>query len=118
MGGRSSVPATTAAPASGGRGSKSDLAGSTARTGINIIHEPSSEFETQFRVRVEGTFYGSAFGTNAKSFVWYGLPALAAAGYEVPTTWGEMILLSDQMSLRVIAGLVFGSGSRRVRSSR
>jgi len=169
-GGGSSAPATTAAPADTGTSSESALSGTTvkifssirdveaerlesawadfaARTGINIVHEPSAEFETQLRVRVEGgnapdlafipqpgllgslvatgavvplssleadvaandlagwvdlgsvdgTFYGPPFGTNVKSFVWYSPPAFAAAGYEVPTTWGEMILLSDQI---------------------
>lgn len=116
-------------------------------TGIDIVHEPSSEFETQIRVRVEGgnspdlafipqpgllsslvatgsvvplaslesyvagnhlggwvdlgsvdgTFYAPPFGTNVKSFVWYNPGQFAANGYEVPTTWGDMIALSDQM---------------------
>jgi len=169
-GGSSSTSGTTAAPASGGSSSESELSGTTvtifssirdveaerlesawsdfaARTGINIVHEPSAEFETQIRVRVEGgnapdlafipqpgllgslvatgsvvplssleadvaandldgwvdlgsvdgTFYGPPFGTNVKSFVWYSPPAFAAAGYEIPTTWAEMIALSDQI---------------------
>ncbi len=117
------------------------------RTGIDIVHEPSSEFETQIRVRVEGgnapdlafipqpgllrdlvatgkvvpldnlkdtvaandisgwvelgtvdgTFYAPPFGTNIKSLVWYSPAKFAEFGYEVPTTWQEMLDLSDQM---------------------
>ena len=114
-------------------------------TGIDIVHEPSAEFETQLKVRVDGgnapdlafipqpgllqtfaaqgkavpladlqasvesdniagwvelgsydgTFYAPPFGTNVKSFVWYSPPAFAEKGYEVPTTWAEMVELSD-----------------------
>jgi alpha-glucoside transport system substrate-binding protein len=34
---------------------------------------------------------------NAKSLVWYPKAAFEAAGYEVPTTWEELIALSDQI---------------------
>jgi len=34
---------------------------------------------------------------NAKSLVWYPKAAFDAAGYEVPTTWEELIALSDQI---------------------
>lgn len=34
---------------------------------------------------------------NAKSLVWYPKKAFEAAGYEVPTTWDELIALSDQI---------------------
>ncbi len=34
---------------------------------------------------------------NGKSLVWYPVQAFADAGYEVPTTWDEMIALSDQI---------------------
>jgi len=35
---------------------------------------------------------------NAKSQVWYPLDDFEAAGYEVPTTWDEMLALSDQIA--------------------
>ncbi len=47
------------------------------------------------------TFDGEVLGipnsSNSKSFVWYSPTAFAEAGYEVPTTWEEMIALSDQI---------------------
>jgi alpha-glucoside transport system substrate-binding protein len=34
---------------------------------------------------------------NGKSEVWYPKAAFDAAGYKVPTTWDEMMALSDQI---------------------
>ncbi len=34
---------------------------------------------------------------NGKSLVWYSIPAFEAAGYTIPTTWDELIALSDQI---------------------
>jgi alpha-glucoside transport system substrate-binding protein len=34
---------------------------------------------------------------NAKSLVWYPKPEFEEAGYEIPTTWDELIALSDQI---------------------
>ncbi|MGD2158351.1 MAG: ABC transporter substrate-binding protein [Anaerolineales bacterium] len=45
----------------------------------------------------QGTPYGVFHRVNAKSFVWYPKKAFEAAGYEVPTTWDELIALSDQI---------------------
>jgi alpha-glucoside transport system substrate-binding protein len=47
---------------------------------------------------VDGTFYAAPLGANAKSFVWYSPTAFEDAGYEVPTTWDEMIELSDTIA--------------------
>lgn len=44
---------------------------------------------------VNGTMYGTPLGANVKSFVWYSPSMFADAGYEIPTTWEEMIELSD-----------------------
>jgi len=46
---------------------------------------------------VDGTLYGAPLGANIKSLVWYSPTAFEEAGYEVPTTWDEMIALSDQI---------------------
>lgn len=45
----------------------------------------------------EGELYGAPLGANAKSFVWYSPAAFEENGYEIPTTWDELIALSDQM---------------------
>jgi alpha-glucoside transport system substrate-binding protein len=46
---------------------------------------------------VEGTLYAAPLGANVKSFVWYSPTAFAAKGYTVPTTWDEMIALSNRI---------------------
>jgi alpha-glucoside transport system substrate-binding protein len=46
---------------------------------------------------VEGTVYGAFFKADTKSLVWYNPNAFAAGGYEVPTSWDEMMDLSDQI---------------------
>lgn len=47
---------------------------------------------------VDGTFYAAPMSANMKSFVWYSPKAFAAAGYKVPTTWDEMMTLSDTIA--------------------
>jgi alpha-glucoside transport system substrate-binding protein len=48
-----------------------------------------------------GTFndslYGVYYKTDVKSIVWYPIQAFADAGYAVPTTWDELVALSDQI---------------------
>ncbi len=46
---------------------------------------------------VDGKVYGVWFKGALKSLVWYRPSAFEAAGYQVPTTWDEMIALSDQI---------------------
>jgi alpha-glucoside transport system substrate-binding protein len=46
---------------------------------------------------VDGTFYGAPLGSNMKSLVWYSPTYFKAKGYTVPTTWADMMKLSDQM---------------------
>ncbi len=45
----------------------------------------------------EGELYGIFFKGDIKSIVWYPVQAFADNGYEVPTTWEELIALSDQI---------------------
>ncbi|MCL3863238.1 ABC transporter substrate-binding protein [Actinotalea sp. K2] len=47
---------------------------------------------------VDGTFYAAPLGANVKSFVWYSPEMFASAGYEIPTTWQEMLDLSDAIA--------------------
>jgi alpha-glucoside transport system substrate-binding protein len=45
----------------------------------------------------EGEHYGLPTNINLKSMVWYPKDDFDAAGYQVPTTWDELIALSDQI---------------------
>lgn len=47
---------------------------------------------------VDGTFYAAPLGANAKSFVWYSPSAFEEAGYEVPTTWDELMELTQTIA--------------------
>ena len=47
---------------------------------------------------VDGTFYGAPLGANVKSFVWYSPTEFKENGYEVPTTWDELMALTDQIA--------------------
>jgi alpha-glucoside transport system substrate-binding protein len=45
----------------------------------------------------DGNLFGVFYRASTKSLVWYPTPQFEEAGYKVPTTWDEMIALSDQM---------------------
>ena len=45
----------------------------------------------------QGQLYAIFISADLKSLVWYNPKAFAAAGYEVPGTWDELMELSDQM---------------------
>lgn len=45
----------------------------------------------------EGEHYGLPTNINLKSMIWYPKDAFDKAGYEVPTSWDELIALSDQI---------------------
>ncbi|WP_037605427.1 ABC transporter substrate-binding protein [Streptacidiphilus rugosus] len=47
---------------------------------------------------VDGTFYAAPMSANMKSLVWYSPKAFAAAGYTVPTTWADLMSLSDKIA--------------------
>ena len=46
---------------------------------------------------VDGKIYGLFYKQDLKSIVWYPVQAFADAGYEVPTTWDELVELSDKI---------------------
>ena len=46
---------------------------------------------------VDGTFYAAPLGANVKSFVWYSPAVFEENGYEIPTTWDELMALTDQI---------------------
>jgi alpha-glucoside transport system substrate-binding protein len=45
----------------------------------------------------EGKHYGIPSNINLKSMVWYPKDDFDAAGYEVPTSWDDLVALSDQI---------------------
>lgn len=64
------------------------------------VIDNATEFYTEEWVdygTVEGTLYATPLGANVKSFVWYSPTAFADAGYEVPTTWDDLMALTDQI---------------------
>jgi alpha-glucoside transport system substrate-binding protein len=44
-----------------------------------------------------GHIWGIPYKADVKSTIWYPIKAFAAKGYQVPTTWDELIALSDQI---------------------
>jgi alpha-glucoside transport system substrate-binding protein len=63
------------------------------------IEELNAQFGESFVAlgEYEGKHYGIPTNINLKSMVWYPKDDFDAAGYQVPTTWDEMLALSDQM---------------------
>ncbi|MGK2349500.1 ABC transporter substrate-binding protein [Actinomyces sp. W5033] len=47
---------------------------------------------------VDGTLYAAPLMASVKSFVWYSPAAFARAGYEVPTTWEELVALTRRVA--------------------
>jgi alpha-glucoside transport system substrate-binding protein len=47
---------------------------------------------------VDGTLYGVWFNANNKSLVWYDPAEFASHAWTTPTTWVELLALSDQIS--------------------
>lgn len=47
---------------------------------------------------VDGTFYAAPMSANMKSLVWYSPKAFAQAGYQVPTTWDQLMSLSAKIA--------------------
>ena len=47
---------------------------------------------------VGGQFYGTPLGANVKSLVWYSPKQFAEKNYQVPTTWQELLSLSDKIA--------------------
>ncbi|MDO8105893.1 ABC transporter substrate-binding protein [Isoptericola sp. b441] len=47
---------------------------------------------------VDGKFYGAPMSANMKSFVWYSPKMFSDKGYQVPSTWDDMMKLSDTIA--------------------
>ena len=57
---------------------------------------------------VDGKFYAAPLGANVKSFVWYSPTMFEENGWTIPTTWDEMIKLSDTVAAKGIKPWCFG----------
>jgi len=68
-------------------------AGALATKNVETYYDPSWKGYGS----VDGKFYAVPVGANVKSFVWYSPSAFADKGYAVPTTWDELIALSDKI---------------------
>jgi alpha-glucoside transport system substrate-binding protein len=47
---------------------------------------------------IDGKFYGAPLGSNVKSFVWYSPKMFKDKGWKIPTTWDELIALSNTIA--------------------
>ena len=45
---------------------------------------------------VDGTFYAAPLGANVKSFVWYSPKMFKQNNWTIPTTWADLMKLSDE----------------------
>lgn len=64
------------------------------------VIDNASEYYTEDWVNygsVDGVLYATPLGANVKSFVWYSPGDFADAGYEIPTTWDDLMALTDQI---------------------
>jgi alpha-glucoside transport system substrate-binding protein len=82
----------TAVVAYGKDGKLVDLA--TFMTGTKLADEHPA---TIGPVSDGGSIWGVPYKADVKSTIWYPIKAFAAKGYEVPTTWDELVALSDQI---------------------
>ena len=46
----------------------------------------------------DGVFYAPPLGASVKSFVWYSPKTFADNGWSIPTTWAELLALSDEVA--------------------
>ncbi len=58
-----------------------------------------------------GKHYGLPTNVNSKSLVWYSIPGFESLGVEPPTTWDEMIAISDQAVEAGVTPWCIGTGS-------
>lgn len=68
-------------------------AGDLATQNVDTYYDPAWKTYGS----VDGKFYAVPVGANVKSFVWYSPKAFADKGYTVPTTWDEMMTLTQKI---------------------
>ncbi len=84
-------------------GAVTDQAASGAAVSLEDMGFDIAELEATFGEYLlslgeyEGEHYGIPTNVNLKSMIWYPKDDFDAAGYAVPTTWDELLALSDQI---------------------
>ena len=62
------------------------------------VEKLNSEHAATIGLVTQGeNIWGIPYKADAKSLIWYPIKAFEAKGYAVPTTWDELIALSDQI---------------------
>ena len=68
--------------------------GEAAEANVDEYYDPAwKEYGS-----VDGVFYAPPNSSNVKSFVWYSPAAFEENGYEIPTTWDDLIALTEQIT--------------------
>ncbi|HSW41839.1 MAG TPA: ABC transporter substrate-binding protein [Patescibacteria group bacterium] len=68
-------------------------------SGVLDMEQVKEDYNPSFvdLASVGGRLYGLFYKQDLKSIVWYPVKAFEAKGYTVPTTWDELVALSDQI---------------------
>ncbi len=90
------IPLISAPGALADIASQRPLADIGAIVGERYLRDSFGDYLTELG-SVEGRSYGLPVRVGAGSLIWYNPEAFAAAGYSVPSSWNELIALSDRM---------------------
>ncbi len=85
-----------------------DLVAAPAAVSSSVDANYTADWKTYGTV--DGTFYAAPLGANVKSFVWYSPKVFAENGWAIPTTWGDMLTLSDEIAASDFAGNAWCAG--------
>lgn len=59
---------------------------------------------------IDGTFYAPPLGSNVKSWVWHSPQVFAENGWDIPTTWDELLALSEEIAASDFEGTAWCAG--------
>lgn len=75
---------------------KNDLVPAPAAVSESVDANYSADWKNYGTV--DGTFFAAPLGANVKSFVWYNPKVFKDNNYTIPTTWQELLDLSDKIA--------------------
>ncbi len=87
---------------------EADLVPAEANTAASVDENYTADWKGYGTVN--GTFYGTPLGANVKSFVWYSPKVFADNGWAIPSTWDELLTLSDEIAGGDFAGTAWCVG--------